>query len=139
MEKLTRAALPRLALLGLALLLVQGACSESTFTIDGTGRLPACSDPAGFDFDGTRWWDSGIVTVDSAGCEGGDVGSEIASCPLDWELSQSGNDLDILVDTEYAIKGRMCGDQLFLRGGWWLPSRSRRRWNRSRPSRRARR
>ena len=34
---------------------------------------------------------------------------------------QDGNDVTILVDEEYRIEGRLCGNQLYLRGGWWLP------------------
>jgi len=43
------------------------------------------------------------------------------SCALDWAFTQDGNDVTIVVDREYRIDGRLCGDQLYLRGGWWLP------------------
>jgi hypothetical protein len=26
-----------------------------------------------------------------------------------------------VVDTEYRLEGRLCGEELYLRGGWWLP------------------
>jgi hypothetical protein len=36
-------------------------------------------------------------------------------------FTQDGNGVTIVVDTEYRIEGRLCADQLYLRGGWWLP------------------
>lgn len=39
------------------------------------------------------------------------------SSPENWAFTQDGN--DIVVD-EYRVKGRFCGDQLYLEGGWWL-------------------
>jgi hypothetical protein len=43
-------------------------------------------------------------------------------CALQWRFTQTGNDVDILVDNEYRVDGRICGDTLHLRGGWWLPT-----------------
>ena len=49
------------------------------------------------------------------------VGEIFTTCPLAWSFSQTGSEVEILVDNEYAILGRLCGDSLFLEGGFWLP------------------
>jgi hypothetical protein len=36
-------------------------------------------------------------------------------------MTQNGSDIEILVDNEYRILGRLCGEELYLEGGWWLP------------------
>jgi len=88
-------------------------------TIHGSARLPDCAEAPGFDLDGTRWIDSGAVTVGSAGC-GEAVGTVRAACPLAWEISQAGREVTLVVDGEYRLLGRACGQQLHLEGGWWL-------------------
>lgn len=98
-----------------------GACAEEPpFFIPGTATLPACDEPPAFDVSGL-WSDSGVVTIDSTGCSDAQLGETLIACPLTWELEQSGNDVGILVDEEYIINGRLCGDTLYLEGGWWLP------------------
>jgi hypothetical protein len=61
------------------------------------------------------------VTILSAGCLGAEPNDTFASCGLGWLFTQTDNDVTIIVDGEYRIDGRLCGDQLHLRGGWWLP------------------
>lgn len=102
-----------------------GACSITDgppYSISGSATLPDCSDTPEMDLSGL-WFDQGIVTITSAGCEeeGAPLGAMFGSCTLNWEFEQDGNDMRILVDEEYAMKGRMCGDTLHLEGGWWLP------------------
>jgi hypothetical protein len=36
-------------------------------------------------------------------------------------MTPGGQDIEILVDNEYTILGRLCGVMLHLEGGWWLP------------------
>ena len=69
------------------------------------------------------WFDQGVLTITSTGCERDDapLDAEFSSCPLNWSFDQDGNDIKILVDEEYRIKGRICGATLHLEGGWWLP------------------
>lgn len=99
-----------------------GACdSEEIAFIPGTGALPECSEGASANLDGTCWFDSGTVAVTSTGCPEAMPGETFRSCGLAWSFTQSGNDVTIIVDGEYRIEGRFCGDQLHLRGGWWLP------------------
>jgi len=89
--------------------------------IPGTASLPECTEAAAYDLNGTYFADSGTVTIVTAGCAGATVGEVFPSCSLGWDFVQQGNDIQILVDHEYEIEGRLCGDQLYLRGGWWLP------------------
>jgi hypothetical protein len=92
---------------------------EGPAFIRGSARLPACSEPAAFDIDGSLWFDNGSVTVTSAGCEE-PTGTTLAVCGLGWEVGQTGREVEIVVDHEYRILGRACGNQLHLEGGWWL-------------------
>jgi hypothetical protein len=73
------------------------------------------------DLDGSLWFDQGTVTIRSEGCAGAMPDEQFQSCALNWAFSQNGNDLNIVVDEEYRLQGKFCGDQLCLRGGWWLP------------------
>jgi hypothetical protein len=99
-----------------------GSCKEELAFIPGTGTLPDCNDDPVTDLNDTpHWFDNGTVTITSTGCEGTMPGDEHQACGLDWIFTQSGNDVTIVVDEEYRIEGRFCGDQLSLRGGWWLP------------------
>lgn len=98
-----------------------GACKEDVYFIPGTGTLPDCNEPAATDLDGSVWFDQGLVTIGSAGCQDATSGDAFMACALDWAFTQEGNDVTIIVDEEYQIDGRLCGDQLYLRGGWWLP------------------
>jgi hypothetical protein len=103
-----------------------GSCEEELYFIPGTGTLPNCSEVAVTNLDGTEWYDNGTVTIRTTGCEGAMPGDELRVCGLDWVLTQDGDDVTIVVDEEYRLEGRLCGDQilgdqLFLRGGWWLP------------------
>ena len=68
------------------------------------------------------WFERGVVTITSTGCEGDQapLGAVFDSCPLNWEFKRDGNALTIVVDEEYRMRGRMCGDTLHLEGGWWL-------------------
>ena len=43
----------------------------------------------------------------------------LTSCAENWAVTQNENDLDIVVD-EYRLNGRICGNKLYLEGGWWL-------------------
>ena len=70
---------------------------------------------------GTLWFDQGTVKIQSEGCADAVPDDEFEACALNWAFTQTGNDLSIVVDEEYSLEGRMCGDQLYLRGGWWLP------------------
>lgn len=98
-----------------------GACDkEEIYFIPGTGTLPDCMEPPAVDLDGTCWFDTGTVTIRSAGCTDAEPDDTFDSCPLQWLFTQSGNDVTIIVDGEYRIEGRLCADQLHLRGGWWL-------------------
>jgi hypothetical protein len=69
----------------------------------------------------TLWFDQGTVTIRTAGCQNAAPDDAFMSCPLNWAFTQTGNDVTIIVDEEYRIEGRLCDDQLYLRGGWWLP------------------
>ena len=105
----------------ICILAALGSCKEEIYFIPGTGTLPDCNDAPATDLDGTHWYDNGTVTITSTGCEGTEAGDEHQSCSLDWIFTQNGNDVTIVVDEEYRLEGRICGDQLSLRGGWWLP------------------
>jgi hypothetical protein len=98
-----------------------GSCAEQVFFIPGTGTLPDCDEAPITSLDGSSWYDGGTVTILTAGCEDAMPDDTFIACALDWVFEQDGNDVSILVDTEYRIQGRLCGDQLYLRGGWWLP------------------
>jgi hypothetical protein len=98
-----------------------GACKEDLYFIPGTGTLPDCNEPAVTDLDGTLWFDQGLVTIRSAGCQEAMPDDEFMACALNWAFTQQDNDVTIIVDEEYRIEGRLCGDELHLRGGWWLP------------------
>lgn len=102
-------------------LLLQACSSGDPAFIKGTATLPQCNEAPVTSLDGTHWYDNGTVTILDAGCAGTSVGEKLTACALDWVFSQSGNEVEIVVDGEYRIKGRLCGDQLHLQGGWWLP------------------
>lgn len=110
----------RMATLGIAVFLLINCQPGPPYSISGTATLPECEEPAAFDLTG-RWNDSGVVTVETAGCDGAEPGSVFDMCSLFWDFSQQGNDIDILVDNEYIMQGRLCGATLYLEGGWWLP------------------
>jgi hypothetical protein len=94
-----------------------GSCEEEAF-IPGTGTLPDCND-APIDLNDTVWFNEGTVTILTDGCPGVEPETMLESCPENWALTQNGNDLDIIVDV-YRVNGRLCGDKLYLEGGWWL-------------------
>jgi hypothetical protein len=98
-------------------------CQPDLYFIPGTATLPDCDDAPIADLDNTLWFDQGNVTIRSDGCPGAVPDQEFQSCVLNWAFSQNGNELNIVVDEEYRLEGRLCGDQLYLRGGWWLPVR----------------
>jgi hypothetical protein len=97
---------------------VLAGCKDPAF-IPGTGRLPDCDEPPVANLNGTVWFNLGPVTVLTAGCLDVQPDTMLDSCPENWAFTQDGNDIDIVVD-EYRVKGRFCGDQLYLEGGWWL-------------------
>jgi hypothetical protein len=109
------------------LLLATGSCAlaacggESVYFIPGSAQLPDCEEAPIANLDGTRWFDTGTVTVLSQGCADAQPNDVFTVCALDWDFTQDGNEVTIVVDNEYRIEGRLCGDQLHLRGGWWLP------------------
>ncbi len=96
-----------------------GSCGEDVYFIPGTGTLPDCNEPPVTNLDGTLWFDQGTVSITSSGCADYAPGTKLDSCGENWRFTQEGNEIDILVD-EYQVKGRLCGDQLHLEGGWWL-------------------
>lgn len=102
-------------------LLALWSCKEELYFIPGTGTLPDCDEAPITNLDGSLWFDQGMVTVQSEGCPGAMTGDEFQSCALNWAFTQNGNDVSIVVDEEYKIEGRLCGNELSLRGGWWLP------------------
>ena len=101
-------------------LLVLGSCQEGILFIPGTATLPACDEAPVTDLSGF-WFDIGTVTIRTEGCFDAAVGTEFQSCALNWQFTQDGNDLTIIVDEEYRLNGRLCDDELYLEGGWWLP------------------
>ena len=107
-----------LVLLGLAL---SGCGKDEVYFIRGSARLPDCMDPPAADLDGTEWYDNGVVTIESAGCGSAQPDDMFNVCALDWVMTQEGGDIEIIVDNEYRILGRLCGNDLYLEGGWWLP------------------
>ena len=92
---------------------------DGLWFIPGSGALPGCTESPAQDVAG-HWYDQGTVTVRTEGCDV-PAGSQHTACALDWIVETSGNDATIVVDDEYRIEGRACGDQLYLHGGWWLP------------------
>lgn len=101
---------------------VLGACSKGeTYFIPGTGALPDCTETPATNLDGSCWFDTGVVTIGSVGCSDAEPDDTFQTCALSWFFTQTGNDVTIVVDNEYRIEGRFCGDQLYLSGGWWLP------------------
>lgn len=102
--------------------LVSCSADEGPYFIPGSATLPTCTEPPAFDLTG-GWSDNpgSIVSIRTVGCDDAPAGSEIESCPLGWEMTQTGADVEILVDMEYRILGRLCGAELHLQGGWWLP------------------
>ena len=103
-------------------MLVSCSSGEFPYFIPGTATLPQCTEPPAFDVTG-GWSDNfgSIVSIQTAGCDDAPAGAEIESCSLGWEMVQTGADVEILVDMEYRILGRLCGAELYLEGGWWLP------------------
>lgn len=109
--------------------LILAACGDSPpYSIVGSATLPACEEAPAFDLTGT-WFDSGIVTISTTGCDGATAGATFDACSLDWEFQPSVDedgtpvegDFTILVDNEYLIETRLCGTTLYFEGGWWLP------------------
>jgi hypothetical protein len=110
----------RLCCLAACLCLTCGGGDSGTGVVEGSARLPNCNEAPAAQLDGTVWYDTGQLTIKTSGCSL-DKGTSVEVCPLNWEISQQGNDLTIEVDNEYTMRGRLCGDQLHLAGGWWLP------------------
>ena len=109
-------------LLCLCLLVALGSCDkEEVYFIPGTGTLPDCTETPAVNLDGTCWIDRGTVTIQSMGCADLSPNDTVESCTLAWYFTQTDNDVTIFVDGEYRVEGRICGDKLYLRGGWWLP------------------
>ena len=98
-----------------------GSCGGDVYFIPGSGTLPDCAEAPAANLDGSVWFDQGTVTIRSGGCQEAMSGDTFNACALDWAFAQDGNDVTIIVDGEYRIEGRLCGDQLSLHGGWWLP------------------
>lgn len=103
----------------ICILAALGSCKEELSFIPGTGSLPDCNDNPVIELDSTLWFNEGMVTVLTAGCQGAEPEEMLASCPENWAVTQNQNDLDIVVD-EYRLNGRVCGDKFYLEGGWWL-------------------
>ena len=105
-----------------------GCQPSPPYSISGSATLPVCEEPPAFDLTGT-WFDVGIVTVNTTGCDGAPSGSVFDACPLGWEFEPRvdgegvpvDGDFTILVDNEYLIDTRLCGTTLYFEGGWWLP------------------
>ena len=108
-------------LVGVCMFLGLVGCKEELYFIPGTGTLPDCSEAPVTNLDGTLWFDRGTVTIRTEGCADAMPNDEFQSCALNWAFSQDGNDIGIVVDDEYRLEGRLCGETLHLRGGWWLP------------------
>ena len=106
---------------GVCIFVALVSCEEELYFIPGTGTLPDCDETPVTDLSGQPWFDQGTVTIRSDGCPDAMVGDEFQSCALNWYMSQDGNEVSIVVDDEYRLEGRICGDKLHLRGGWWLP------------------
>jgi len=114
-----------IAMIALIALITLGGCKmEGVYFIPGTGTLPDCDEAPVANLNGTGWFDNGTVTIQTAGCQEAIPGDVFPACALDWVFTRDDenlNDVTIIVDNEYRIDGRLCGDQLHLRGGWWLP------------------
>jgi hypothetical protein len=91
------------------------------YRVRGTGRLPACTEAPAFELHDTVWYDNGELSILTEGCQGYQAGTVLRVCALQWAFTQVGRDVAIVVDHEYAIDGRLCGTDLHLDGGWWLP------------------
>ncbi|RLB56214.1 MAG: hypothetical protein DRJ42_04005 [Deltaproteobacteria bacterium] len=107
-----------------AVLVVIGGCSlleGPPYFIPGSATLPDCTEAPAVDVTG-RWFDGGELTIQTDGCAGTAAGDVLTVCALDWQMTQSGAEVSIVVDEEYRLEGRVCGDQLYLQGGWWLPT-----------------
>ena len=100
-------------------LIALGSCNDDVYFIPGTGEVPECNETPVANLEGTVWTDRGLVTIRGPGC---DVtpGVPFRPCGVYWAFRQDGNEVTIIVDGEYRIEGRFCGDELHLRGGWWL-------------------
>jgi hypothetical protein len=101
--------------------------------LQGSGMLPDCSEAPDFNLDRTTWYnqEGGRVLIQSEGCEGLSRGDELRACALTWAFSQTDSEVDITVDPEddaYPVKGRLCGSELHLEGGWWLWAISEEAW-----------
>ena len=103
----------------ICILAALGSCEEEVAFIPGTGTLPDCNDAPITDLSGTLWFNQGPVTILTEGCQDYVPDDELSSCAENWAFEQDGNDVSILVD-EYRLNGRLCGDQLYLEGGFWL-------------------
>ena len=115
-----RAVTARLVLTAGLLALV--ACSEGPpFFIRGTASLPPCNEAPAFDVDGSQWVNSGPVTILTGGCPGTQPSDVFQSCGLTWDMTQDGSEIQMLVDNEYIVLGRLCETTLYLEGGFWLP------------------
>lgn len=102
--------------------MLASGCSEDSgpFRLTGQAVLPDCTEAPAADLTGL-WSMSGDVTITSLGCFDTSVNDVLVSCPLTWDLVQTGGDLEITVDNEYLLRGRVCGQTVFLDGGFWLP------------------
>ncbi|MGB5695216.1 MAG: hypothetical protein WBM46_06165 [Polyangiales bacterium] len=105
------------------IVLALASCGNGVYFVPGTATLPECTEAPVTNLDGTQWYDNGTVTILTAGCQEAMPDDVFESCALDWVFTQDGNDVTIVVDNEYRIEGRLCGGELYLRGGWWLPVR----------------
>ncbi len=104
-----------------SILFALGSCGkDEIYFIPGTGTLPDCNETPDMNLDGSCWFDRGVVTIRSDGCREAMPDEMFTVCGLAWSFTQTDNDVTIIVDGEYRIDGRLCGDQLHLRGGWWL-------------------
>lgn len=112
----------RTAIALLVLVTSAGCPAGPPYFIPGTATLPDCSTAPDVQLARTRWSSSGTLTITSLGCRDVSVDDALVSCPLTWVISaQLDGDLSIIVDGEYRLRGRLCGDQLHLEGGFWLP------------------
>ena len=102
-------------------LAVAGCKDGGPYFVSGSARLPYCMVAPDFDLDGTGWFDRGVVTIQTTGCDSALPMDMFDVCALDWAMSQDGGEIEIIVDSEYRIRGRLCGSGLYLEGGWWLP------------------
>ena len=107
----------------LCVVVALGSCKDEIYFIPGTGTLPDCDESPVTDLNGSLWFDQGTVTIRTTGCADAMPDDEFEACALNWAFTQNGNDIGIIVDEEYRLEGRLCGEQLHLRGGWGLPVR----------------